>query len=180
MRKVSIIVTIVIGLIALLIGFVISFFLQKLDSFAFDTNIKISSVIINIISLLGTFFIAIYVTRVLSPKSESEKRGRDLLIDYLDNFEKSTSVIIRDMLNRGVFYQDESYEIFKRIDCKLELIRDSLESKGIKKSELDDSVNKLWDLFTGDPKENKEDLVRLELLNLEHIIYKLSIAINKQ
>lgn len=178
---------VIVVMLSLVIGFVLSGYLQSYSCIAFDNKINIGLGSIQVFSFLGTFLMAIYVARVLSKKNEFEKENKKLLIEYFVNFEKHTRESVSEIIEKDLFYQPAANACIKRIRQRLSHIDKIVEQNKIlhqdidkrKMADLRENIHFTWDYLTGDKLEDRKHKAHSNLIELENIIFQIVMDINR-
>jgi len=141
-----------------------------INQFKFNINPQVSFQIdpLQIISLLITIILAVYVSRQLTKKDDEERVERKLLIDYLNNFElesvKSLSKISKD--GTGLTEAIQTLKECRKKAFELVCLAEEqglIKKESINTKKLDESIKSLQDLITKTPREGEvEDGVRLD------------------
>lgn len=128
--------------------------------FVFSNEIAVQFDPINILSLITTIFLAIYVTRELNSKNEQDRVEKDLLIENLKSFDKKASDEVRCLIRDGKVQ-------FTEVTAKLKTLRMGFNSLArlaekysfIKKDTtakvLDDKIRDIKDLLTDTPNDDQ-------------------------
>lgn len=159
---------------------------------------------LEIITLVTTVLLAIYVARIISKANDLEKGEKDFLNNYLSDFKREFFSKITQMLEQPEFdsvLTNSNFKVLrKRIDCIISLAVDYkfiLESEPLS-LELRNKIRDVWELFTDTPRQAnnksnvavKEDINRIRLeqiskinttvIEIEKLIFQLTMKIHKK
>lgn len=195
-------------IIAFLIGITIGIFgliyFKRLTRFSLSNEISFELNPIEIISIVINLVLAIYVSSILSKKNETQKSQKELLINYLKEFQIDFSKRTDLLLENQDFANQNTNLCFKYLRAKVHSIISIASETGMLVNEepiahsLKQKVTDIWTLFTDTPqkastKANQATKDGIEALRLEKIskieancieldklIYQLAIKINEK
>jgi len=195
---------IIFTILGIFIGFYACIFFKKHTFLTISNSISIEIDPLEILSLLITILLAIYVARILSKQNDSEKNEKDLLIQYFSDFRIQLSSKISKILEQEAFESIGTASEMKIIRKKLDsIVGLAVQYKFIKLNdntsvELQSKARDLWELLTNTPKKAasnanatvKDGIARLRLeqinkaettlIEIEKLLFDLTIKINSK
>lgn len=195
---------IILGILFFIIGFYSSILIKKWTVLTINEEINFEINPFEILTLSITIFLAIYVTRILSKKNDLEKNEKELLINYLTEFKNLTNNKINYILSKDNFDTPETKSDLKIIRKKINTILtlaseyNFITDTESLSTDLNNKVRDIWELLTDCPEKvtgransvvkNGIERIRLEqvnkvevgLIDIEKIIFKLTMKINKK
>jgi len=203
LKKNWILVTIVI-IVVFLLGFFCKYLLDEYSNIEFSNSINWEANPLELVSLIITILLAIYVTRNLSKKNDKEKAEVDLLTNYLIRFKS-------DLFARFASISEEERIEQTRLNSDCRIIRKQLHSVvalAVQNNYIDendplitglkDKVRDYWELLTDTPQsqETSEDQIvrdgitnlqssilqraELTVVEIERLVFSLILKLNKK
>lgn len=196
--------SVIIGSVFFSIGFYSCLIIRKWTSFRINNQVNIEINPFEILSIVITIFLAIYVTRTLSKMNDLEKNEKDLLINYLIEFKSLCNLKVNNILSKDNFDNPETKSdlkiLRKKISSIIELAKENgfIEDYSPLAIDLNNKVRDIWELLTDCPEKpnitaskmvkDGVERIRLEqvskvesaLIDIEKLIFKLTITINNK
>ncbi len=146
-------------IIVFLLGSLLGFSLYGyLSSYGFQINKEID--LMNLLSLSVNSIIAIFVVRAIRKKDDGDRRKKEIIIKYFENFDSEFFNISREMAKNGVElkwvtgvlkrYRNRAYKLIKLADKHHFITENCIEA-----SVLLENIKKIQDLLTDTPREGE-------------------------
>lgn len=170
--------------------------------FANDVSFEINP--LEIISIGVNIFLAIYITRTLSKKNDQEKSEKELIINYLKDFQLEYNSKTKKLLECEDFETPLTNSCFKtlrtRINSILALAEENeiIENNDGTASKIRQKITDIWELFTDTPRTANsrvnqaikdgiqtlrfEKIGKIEAasIELDKLIFQLAMKINRR
>lgn len=191
-------------LLGILIGVCINLLIKKYTTLYIENDVSFEINPLEVFSILINIFLAIYITRNLSKQNDLEKSEKELIINYLKDFQVEYNARINKILECADFETPITNSCFKTLRMKINSILSlAEESKLIIENEqtslrIKQKVTDLWELFTNTPKNANaranratqegiatlrlEQIGKIEiaLIELDKLIFELAMKINRK
>jgi hypothetical protein len=182
--------------------FLILFKKYSILYFANDVSFEINP--LEIFSIGVNIFLAIYITRTLSKKNDQEKSEKELIINYLKDFQLEYNTKTNKLLECEDFETPLTNSCFKTLRTRVNSILALAEENNIianndeTASKIRQKISEIWELFTDTPRTantraNHATKVGIKALRLEKIgkieaasidldklIFQLAMKINRK
>lgn len=200
----NLIKSLTIASVSFFVGYYVCILIKKLTALSINNQVSIEINPLELITTGITVFLAIYVTRTLGKRNDLEKSEKELFIDYLVKFKDLASNKIYNILKNENFDTPSTKSDLKILRKKV----NSLTTLGIEAkyfdaneklaTELNEKFRDIWELLTDCPekitgranasvREGVERLrleqinkVEMNLIEIERLIFKLSLKVNKK
>lgn len=201
LKNYKFILAIVLGI---LIGVCLDIIIKKYSTLYIQNDISFEINPLEIFSILINIFLAIYITRNLSKQNDLEKTEKELIINYLKEFQSEYNNKVNKLLECDDFESPNTNACFKTLRTKINSILTIAEENNlIIKNDttttlIKDKVTDVWELFTGTPKTanpkanqaTKEGIATLRLekigkiecasIELDKHVFELTMKINRK
>jgi hypothetical protein len=180
-------------IIGILLGVCLNIVIKKYSTLYIQNDVSFEINPLEIFSIIINIFLAIYITRNLSKQNDLEKSEKELIINYLKDFQSEYNLKVNKLLECDDFESPNTNACFKILRTKISSILSIAEdNKLIEKNDatttlIKEKVTDVWELFTGTPKTanskaNQATKEGIALLRLEKIgkIECASIELDKQ
>ena len=124
--------------------------------FANDVSFEINP--LEIFSIGVNIFLAIYITRTLSKKNDQEKSEKELIINYLKDFQLEYNTKTNKLLDCEDFETPLTNSCFKTLRTRVNSILALAEENSIianndeTASKIRQKISEIWELFTDTPR----------------------------
>ncbi|EMY60665.1 hypothetical protein [Leptospira terpstrae] len=181
-------------IIIFILGFLTCILLKKYTSFTIANQISIELNPFDIVSLIVTLLIAVYVGRILTKQNEYETSEKELIVKYFTDF--------KDLLrNKIEFIIEKNIIEDKIINCELKILRSKLNSiisiaeeydfirdqNNGKANQVKEKLKDIWEILTDPsiaPVDNnlllRKTQVATNSLQIEKLLFDLIIEIYKK
>lgn len=170
--------------------------------FANDVSFEINP--LEIFSIGINIFLAIYITRTLSKKNDQEKSEKELIINYLKDFQLEYNIKTNKILECDDYETPLTNSCFKtlrtRINSILTLAEENnvIENNDETVSKIKQKISEIWELFTDTPRTansranqaTKDGIQTLRLekigkieaasIDFDKLIFQLAMKINRK
>lgn len=170
--------------------------------FANDVSFEINP--LEIFSIGVNIFLAIYITRTLSKKNDQEKSEKELVINYLKDFQLEYNTRTNKLLEYEDFETPLTNSCFKALRVRVNSILSLAEENSIivkndeTASKIRQKISEIWELFTDTPRtvntranqaiKDGIQTLRLEKIgkieaasiDLDKLIFQLAMKINRK
>lgn len=195
---------VLVSIIGVISGIFLCIAVKKWTALHIDPTVSFEINPFELFSLIITTILAIYVARTITKTNDLEKSEKDLIIDYLTNFNREFREKISSLLEQQEFDTAIASSNFKIIRKRI----DSVISLGVEHNfiisndpysvDLTNKVRDIWELFTDTPKKAngkstaavKEDIARLRLeqvnkiemavIEIEKLLFQLIMKVNRK
>lgn len=175
-------------LLGLIFGFFLTIFIKKFSSFTIDSNIGLEINPFEFLVLVINVILAIYITRTLGKKIDSEKNEKQYLIDYLQEFRREFSNSVQCLLDDDDFDSERSKTKLKYLRQKNNLILNILKNNKFIVDDDGDAmhlkpiISQIWHQLTN---EEEDFILRKREINsnlnkVDEIFFHLIFKINKK
>lgn len=182
------------GTISFGTGVIVTILLKKWSVLHISNEVGLKLNPFEIISIIVTVLLAIYITRKLSKDNEIDKSQKQLLIDYFYDFRKKASITISNILEKNAFDTIETKSALKILRKTLQSIIDLAENYSFieKNSDLTQQIKEkltdIWEILTDTPKrgedetniEEKKQLVEKYMIEIYKLIFQINFEISKK
>jgi hypothetical protein len=182
--------------------FLILFKKYSILYFANDVSFEINP--LEIFSIGVNIFLAIYITRTLSKKNDQEKSEKELIINYLKDFQLEYNTKTNKLLECEDFETPLTNSCFKTLRTRVNSIIALAEENSIiasnddTTSKIKQKISEIWELFTDTPRTantranqaTKDGILTLRLekigkieaasIDLDKLIFQLAMKINRK
>lgn len=196
--------TIITGIIGFGAGIISIIVLKKYSTLYFSSDISFEINPLEIFSISVNIFLAIYITRTLSKKNDQEKTEKELIINYLKDFQLEYNSKVNKLLDCEDFETPITNSCFKTLRTRINsILALAEENKIIANNEeiatkLRQKISDVWELFTDTPRiantranqATKEGIQTLRLekigkiegasIDLDKMIFQLAMKINRK
>lgn len=171
-----------------LTGFFLAILFKKLLNVTINNDINLELNPFDIVGLIVNIFLAIYITRTLAKKIDSEKNEKQYLINYLQEFRMEFSKSLQTLIDNDNFDSDLAIVKLKYLRQKSSLIIKLLRSNKI----LDENdphamhirpkMSLIWSLFTNEGANKPERIQKINSLRneIEEIIFEIIFKVNRK
>jgi hypothetical protein len=194
--------------IAAIIGFasgiMFIIYFKKHTSLYFANDVSFEINPLEIFSIGVNIFLAIYITRTLSKKNDQEKSEKELIINYLKDFQLEYNSKTNKLLECEDFETPLTNSCFKtlrtRINSILALAEENkiIENNDETASKIKQKISEIWELFTDTPRTANsranqatkdgiqtlrfEKIGKIEAasIDLDKLIFQLAMKINRR
>ncbi len=170
--------------------------------FANDVSFEINPM--EILSIGVNIFLAIYITRTLSKKNDQEKSEKELIINYLKDFQLEYNTKTNKLLECEDFETPLTNSCFKTLRTRVNSILALAEENSIianndeTASKIRQKISEIWELFTDTPRTansranqaTKDGIQTLRLekigkieaasIDFDKLIFQLAMKINRK
>ena len=170
--------------------------------FANDVSFEINP--LEIFSIGVNIFLAIYITSTLSKKNDQEKSEKELIINYLKDFQLEYNTKTNKLLECEDFETPLTNSCFKTLRTRVNSILALAEENSIianndeTASNIRQKISEIWELFTDTPRTantrasqaTKDGIQALRLekiskieaasIDLDKLIFQLAMKINRK
>lgn len=170
--------------------------------FANDVSFEINPM--EILSIGVNIFLAIYITRTLSKKNDQEKSEKELIINYLKDFQLEYNTKTNKLLECEDFETPLTNSCFKILRTRVNSILALAEENSIianndeTASKIRQKISEIWELFTDTPRTansranqaTKDGIQTLRLekigkieaasIDFDKLIFQLAMKINRK
>jgi hypothetical protein len=192
------------GIIGFASGIMFIIFFKKYTSLYFANDISFEINPLEIISIGVNIFLAIYITRILSKKNDQEKTEKELIINYLKDFQLEYNSKTNKLLECEDFETPLTNSCFKTLRTRINSILALAEENKIianndaTASKIKQKITEIWELFTDTPRRAnsganqaiKDGIQTLRLekigkiesasIDLDKLILQLAMKINRR
>lgn len=185
-------------------GVVFIIFFKKYSTLYFANDISFEINPLEIFSIGVNVFLAFYITRTLSKKNDQEKSEKELIINYLKDYQIEFNNKTNKLLECEDFETPLTNSCFKtlrtRINSILALAEENniIENNDETAAKIKQKVSDIWELFTDTPRSanpranqaTKEGIQTLRLekiakieaasIDLDKLIFQLAMKINRR
>lgn len=185
-------------------GIIFIIIFKKYSSLYFANDISFEINPLEIFSIGVNIFLAIYITRTLSKKNDQEKSEKELIINYLKDFQLEYNSKTNKLLDCEDFETPLTNSCFKTLRTRVNSILAIAEENNIianndeTASKIRQKISEIWELFTDTPRTaniraNQATKAGLQTLRLEKIgkieaasidfdklIFQLAMKINRK
>lgn len=196
--------SIIIFTVGVIVGIYSLLIIKKITNLSLESKISFQINPIEIISITINLLLALYIAQVLSKRNEQEKSQKELLINYLKEFQSDFSKKTDKLLEMQEFDVPTTNLFFKYLRSKIYSIisiakeTNLITNKNNTANSITQKVTEIWTYFTDTPKKisskanlaTREGLEALRLekiskiesscIELDKLIYQLAIDINKK
>jgi hypothetical protein len=200
-KNIKIVIASIIGFAAGLI-FIIIFKKYSTLHFANDVSFEINP--LEIFSIGVNIFLAIYLTRTLSRKNDQDKSEKELINNYLKDFQLEYNTKTNKLLECEDFETPLTNSCFKTLRTRVSSIlalaeeNDIITSNDETASKIRQKISEIWELFTDTPRTAKTranqatkdgiQTLRLEKIgkieaasiDLDKLVFQLAMKINRK
>jgi hypothetical protein len=185
-------------------GIIFIIIFKKYSTLYFANNVSFEINPLEIFSIGVNIFLAIYITRTLSKKNDQEKSEKELIINYLKDFQLEYNTKTNKLLECEDFETPLTNSCFKTLRTRVNSILALAEENNIianndeTASKIRQKISEIWELFTDTPRSantraNQATKVGIQTLRLEKIgkieaasidldklIFQLAMKINRK
>lgn len=185
-------------------GIIFIIFFKKRTTLFFANDVSFEINPLEIFSIGANVFLAIYITRTLSKKNDQEKSEKELVINYLKDFQLEYKSKTNKLLECEDFETPLTNSCFKtlrmRINSILALAEENMiiEDNDETASKIKQKISEIWELFTDTPRTPKsranqaikdgiqtlrfERIGKIEAasIDLDKLIFQLAMKINRR
>jgi hypothetical protein len=185
-------------------GIIFIIFFKKHTTLYFANDISFEINPLEIFSICINIFLAFYITRTLSKKNDQEKSEKELIINYLKDFQLEYNSKTRKLLECEDFDTPLTNSCFKtlrtRVNSILALAEENriIEPNEETASKIKQKISEIWELFTDTPRSanskvnqaTREGIQTLRLekigkieaasIDLDKLIFHLAMKINRK
>lgn len=191
-------------IVGILIGVCLNLFIKKYSTLHIESNISFEINPLEIFSILINIFLAIYITRNLSKQNDLEKTEKELLINYLKEFQIEFSNKIDKLIESTDFETPITNSCFKTLRTRIYSILKLAEENNLTtnadetSAKIKQKISDIWELFTDTPRNASqrtnqatkdgiavlrlEKISKIEATSIEfdELIFQLIIKINRR
>lgn len=185
-------------------GIIFIIFYKKHTTLFFANDVSFEINPLEIFSIGANVFLAIYITRTLSKKNDQEKSEKELIINYLKDFQLEYKSKTNKLLEYEDFETPFTNSCFKTLRMRINSILALAEENKIIKdndetaSKIKEKISEIWVLFTDTPRRAKsranqatkdgiqtlkfERIGKIEAasIDLDKLIFQLAMKINRR
>lgn len=194
--------------IAALLGFasgvMFIIFFKKHTALYFANDVSFEINPLEIFSIATNIFLAIYITRTLTKKNDQEKSEKEIIINYLKDFQMEYKNKTNKLLKCEDFETPFTNSCFKTLRTKINSVLTLAEENSIivnndeTASNIRQKISEIWELFTDTPRKAntkanqamKDEIQALRLekigkieaasIDLDKLIFQLAMKINRK
>jgi hypothetical protein len=176
---------------------------KKFTTLYFVNDVSFEINPLEIFSIAVNIFLAIYITRTLSKKNDQEKSEKELIINYLKDFQLEYNNKTSKLLECEDFETPLTNSCFKTLRTKINSVLALAEENNIivnndeTSSKIKQKISEIWELFTDTPRTantranqaTKDGIQALRLekigkieaasIDLDKLIFQLAMKINR-
>lgn len=185
-------------------GIMFIIFFKKYSTLYFADDVSFEINPLEIFSTGVNVFLAIYITRTLSKKNDQEKSEKEIIINYLKDFQLEYNSKTTKLLECEDFETPLTNSCFKTIRTRVNSILALAEENNIippndeTASKIRQKISEIWELFTDTPRTansranqaTKDGIQTLRLerigkieaasIDLDKLIFQLAMKINRK
>jgi hypothetical protein len=191
-------------IVGILIGVFLNLLIKKHSTLHIESDVSFEINPLEIFSILINIFLAIYITRNLSKQNDLEKTEKELLINYLKEFQVEFSNKIDKLIESPDFETPITNSCFKTLRTKINSILTIAEENNLitnndeTSSKIKQKISDIWELFTDTPRNANQRtnqptrdgiaLLRLEKISkieassveFDKLLFQLAMKINRK
>jgi hypothetical protein len=185
-------------------GMIFIIILKKYSTLYFANDVSFEINPLEVFSIGVNIFLAIYITRNLSKKNDQEKSEKELIINYLKDFQLEYNTKTNKLLECEDFETPLTNSCFKTLRTRVNSILALAEENSIianndeTASKIMQKISEIWELFTDTPRTantranqaTKDGIQTLRLekigkievasIDLDKLIFQLAMKINRK
>lgn len=185
-------------------GIIFIIFFKKYSTLYFANDVSFEINPLEIFSIIVNIFLAIYITRTLSKKNDQEKSEKELIINYLKDFQLEYHTKTNKLLECEDFETPLTNSCFKTLRTRVNSILTLADENSIiatndeTASKIRQKISEIWELFTDTPRTantranqaTKDGIQTLRLekigkieaasIDLDKLIFQLAMKINRK
>lgn len=201
LKNYKLILSVIVGI---LIGICLDLIIKKYSNLHIENDVSFEINPLEIFSILINIFLAIYITKNLAKQNDLEKTEKELLINYLKEFQTEFISKIDKLIESADFETPITNSCFKTLRTKINsILTIAVESNLIEdtdetSSKIKQKISDIWELFTdtprnANPRTNQATKDGIAILRLEKIskieassvefdklIFQLAMKINRR
>jgi hypothetical protein len=185
-------------------GIIFIIFFKKHSTLYFANDVSFEINPLEMFSIGVNIFLAIYITRTLSKKNDQEKSEKELIINYLKDFQLEYNIKTNKLLECEDFETPLTNSCFKTLRTRIKSLIALAEENSIivnndeTASKIMQKISEIWELFTDTPRTantranqaTKDGIQTLRLekigkieaasIDLHKLIFQLAMKINRK
>lgn len=185
-------------------GIMFIIFFKKYSALYFANDVSFEINPLEIFSIGVNIFLAVYITRTLSKKNDQEKSEKELIINYLKDFQLEYNTKTNKLLECEDFETPLTNSCFKTLRTRINSILALAEENSIianndeTASKIRQKISDIWELFTDTPRTANSranqatksgiQILRLEKtgkieaasIDLDKLIFQLAMKITRK
>ncbi len=201
LKNAKLIVAVTIGVA---FGVILTIVFKKYTFLYFANDISFEVNPLEIFSISVNIFLAIYITRTLTKKNDQEKSEKELIINYLKDFQIEYNNKTNKLLECEDFETPITNSCFKTLRTRVSsIIALAQENKIVEENDeialrIKHKISEIWELFTDTPRTANSkvnqatregiQVIRLEKIgkiesasiDLDKLIFQLAMRINRK
>ncbi len=194
----------IVSILGFVAGIIFIIFFKKYSTLYFANDVSFEINPLEIFSIGVNIFLAIYITRTLSKKNDQEKSEKELIINYLKDFQLEYNTKTNKLLECEDFETPLTNSCFKTLRTRVKSIIGLAEENSIIASndetayKIKQKISEIWELFTDTPRTantranqaTKDGILTLRLekigkieaasIDLDKLIFQLAMKINRK
>ena len=196
--------TIIASICGFATGIIFIIFFKKYSTIYIANDLSLEINPLEIFSIGVNIFLAIYITRTLAKKTDQEKSEKELIINYLKDFQLEYSTKTNKLLECEDFETPLTNSCFKALRTRVNSIIALVVENSIIADDDDTAskiklkISEIWELFTDTPRtadasanqaiRDGIEVLRLEKIgkieaasiDLDKLIFQLAMKINRK
>lgn len=185
-------------------GIMFIIFFKKYTTLYFANDVSFEINPLEIFSIGVNIFLAIYITRTLSKKNDQEKSEKELIINYLKDFQLEYNSKTSKLLECEDFETPLTNSCFKTLRTRINSIlalaeeNNTIVNNDETATKIRQKISEIWELFTDTPRTAhtranqaiKDGIQALRLekigkieaasIDLDKLIFQLAMKINRK
>ena len=147
---------------------------------------------LDIVSLLVTIFLAVYVAQTLNRKNDLERSEKAIFINLIDDFRGKLNTRISSLIEKREFDSHEVNLSCKVLRMRLNSILNAIKESGFLTGNEEfyikprEAMQEIWETLTVVPKKSDrdestshEDQIKLKIMTIEQELVKIDIQLVK-